>query len=139
MTTKFFDGKTLEKLMIADDQKALLFKCVDGVFIAKADGDCCTESWIESVEMPALGLPAKILSIKSLDLPGSVDNSDDYEVLDVFGYCISTDKGDIVIDFRCSHNGFYGGNMSWPDDKHYYGGVYNQNVSTENWIEIKDE
>jgi hypothetical protein len=58
------------------------------------------------------------------------------EVLAFYGCKISTDKGEIVIDYRNDSNGYYGGNLSWPDDKYFYGGVYKQNVSAEVWRDV---
>lgn len=132
--THCLDDRTITGIELADDKKAMRFLLVDGEpVVAKADGDCCSDTWIEHVELPAMGFPAKVLSVEGLDLPGSVDNSEEYECLAVYGLKIATDKGDIVIDYRNSSNGYYGGNLSWPDDGYFYGGVFGQNVSTEKW------
>ena len=126
-------NKTITGIEIAADQKAMRFLVVGGEpIIAKADGDCCSSTWIEHVELPALGFPATVLSVEDIPLPGSVDDDANYECLAVYGLKISTDKGDIVIDYRNSSNGYYGGDLSWPDD-YFYGGVYGQNVSNEEW------
>lgn len=135
--SKFIVGKTVQQVKIADDKKALLFVCDDGEHIVKIDGDCCSDSWIEHVELPALGFPAEVLSVSNLDLPGSCENHSDYECLAVYGCKISTDKGDMVIDYRNSSNGYYGGDIVWPDE-YFYGGVYNQNVSSLQWVDIEE-
>jgi hypothetical protein len=132
----FLVGKTIVKIMIADDKEALLFMCVDGDHIVKVDADCCSHTWIEHVELPALGFPALVLGVADLELSGSDDNHPEYDCLQVYGCCITTTKGEIVIDYRNSSNGYYGGNLSWPDDSYFYGGVYGQNVSTMNWVDI---
>ena len=130
--TKCLDGKTITGIEVADDKKALRFLIQDGdPIVAKADGECCSDSWVEHVEVPALGFPAKVLEVAGIDLPGST--SDDDGCTSVYGLKIATDKGDLVIDYRNSSNGYYGGDLSWPDDSYFYGGVYRQNVSTENW------
>src|SRR5689334_16432677 len=54
-------GKTLTNVELAADKKAVRFTVDGEQVIAKCDGDCCSETWIECVEMPAAGLPAKIL------------------------------------------------------------------------------
>ena len=100
--------------------------------IAKADGDCCSSSWIEHITLPALGFPAKVIFVDNIDLPGSTNDDPTYECLAVYGLNIITDKGDIIIDYRNSSNGYYGGKLAWPND-YFYGGVYGQNKSTENW------
>ena len=126
------EGKTITQLEIAADKMALRFS-VEGhePIIAKTDGDCCSHSWIESVEIPALGFPAKVLKVEELDTEVGGE-------LDIYGIKIVTDKGDLIIDFRNESNGYYSGNMWWPkeDPEEYngfYGGVYGQNVSKEEW------
>ena len=126
--------KTITGIEIADDKKAMRF-LLDGAepVVAKADGDCCSSTWIEHVEIPAGGFPAKVISVSDLDLPGSSNDDAEYECLAVYGLKITTDKGDLVVDYRNSSNGYYGGNLSWPTDGYFYGGVYGQNISKENW------
>jgi hypothetical protein len=126
--------KIITGVEIADDRKAMRF-LIEGAdpIVAKADGDCCSSSWIEHVELRAGGFPAKVLNVDDIDLPGSNDNDSEHECLAVYGMKIGTDKGDLVIDYRNSSNGYYGGNLSWPDDDYFYGGVHGQNVSNEDW------
>lgn len=130
----FLIGKTLQDVKIADDKKAILFVCDDGNHITKADGDCCSYTWIEHVELPALGFPCKVLSVGALDLPE--DGGDDDKVIKFYGLKLITDKGELVLDYRNSSNGHYGGNLCWPDDGCFDGGVFGQNVSSENWIAV---
>lgn len=132
--SRFLEGKTILGIKIADDRKALLFICDDADHIAKSDGDCCSDSWIENVEMPALGFPARVASVKDLDL-GSEEGEDG--CLAKYGCKITTDKGEIVIDYRNASNGYYGGDLVWPDE-YFYGGVYGQNESTLRWVELND-
>lgn len=124
-------GKTLTKVEVAADKLAIRFTVDGEEVIAKCDADCCSSTWIESVEMPAGGLPAKILEAGDLELP-SRENEDG--LLQFYGLKLTTDKGDLVLDYRNESNGYYGGNLSWPGEYHY-GGVYGQNNSTEEWVE----
>ena len=128
------EGRTLTGMKIADDKKAILFESVEGNIIAKADGDCCSSTWIEHIELPAMGFPAMVMTIEDLNMP-DVEQKDDYEVVQAYGCKISTDKGDIVIEYRNESNGYYGGNLAWPGD-YFYGGVYGQNISEEKWTDI---
>jgi hypothetical protein len=132
------ENKTITAIEIASDRKAMRF-LIDGgePIVAKADGDCCSSSWIEHIEIAARGFPATVVKVEDLDLPGSTDNDREHECLQVYGLEITTDKGEIVIDFRNSSNGYYGGNLSWPDD-YFYGGVSGQNVSTEEWQAVSE-
>ena len=86
----------------------------------------------ENVEMPAGGLPAKILNIEDLDLP---EKREEYVLIQFYGLKFTTDKGDLILDYRNESNGYYGGNLTWPGD-YYYGGVYKQNISNEEFGKI---
>lgn len=130
-------GKTLQAMKIADDKKAILFVTDDGEVIAKADGDCCSSTWIEHIEFPALGFPAKVIAVDDLDMPDH-GSPDEYSEIAYYGCKITTDKGEIVIDYRNESNGYYGGNLAWPDD-YFYGGVHGQNVSTMNWVDVTSD
>lgn len=122
-------NKLLTKVEIASDKLAIRFTVDAELIIAKCDADCCSFTWIESIEMPAGGLPAKILAIADLDLPSQ---DLDGELLQLYGLKLTTDKGDLVLDYRNESNGYYGGSLSWPGE-HHYGGVYGQDNSTEEW------
>lgn len=130
-------GKTIKEIKIADDAQALLFILTDGEIIARTDGDCCSHSWIEHIELPT-ELPATVLACSDLEMPsedGYID-PDQYEYISYYGYKIVTDKGDVIIDYRNSSNGYYGGSISFGEE--IYGGVFDQNISSENWREIVD-
>lgn len=131
----FLVGKTIKDMKIADDKKAIIFICDDGNHIARADGDCCSDTWIETIESPALGFPCKVLQCGDLELFNSDLDDQDGEMA-YYGFGIKTDKGEIVIDYRNLSNGYYGGSIVWPDE-YFYGGVYEQNVSSENWVDIE--
>lgn len=133
-------GKTIVEMKIADDKQALLFVTSEGDnLIARVDADCCSYSWVESVELPALGIPFTVASVSDLDLnkPDQWDEGE-YNLTQFYGARIGTDKGDMVIDYRNESNGYYGGSMNWPGDDYFYGGVHGQNVSKEAWVDIKD-
>jgi len=131
------DGKVIKNMKVADDQKALLIITDQGELIVKVDGDCCSDTWIEAIETPALGFPAKVFHVENLDMP-EPEKRGEFEVTTFYGCKIITDKGEIIIDYRNFSNGYYGGYLSWPDKDNFYGGVFGQNVSTENWLEISD-
>lgn len=132
-------GKKLAAIQIASDREALRFICEDGEVIARCYGDCCSRTWVESVETTAM-LPAVVLSVDSLALPefdGDKDPEirqewDGGELIRFYGCKITTDRGHVIIDYRNESNGYYGGSLGWPGDL-FYGGVYGQNVSNEEW------
>lgn len=128
-------GKTIQNIKIAEDKLALLFVLDnEECLVVGVDTDCCSYMWVESVEMPVLGFPATVFSVRDLEMPdlGDLPGCD---VVAYYGCEISTNKGAIVIDYRNDSNGYYGGNLSWPGD-HHYGGVYGQADSSHNWQDI---
>lgn len=134
--TNILVDEVIEYIKIADDEKAIKFVTNHGCVIVKVDGDCCSDSWIENVDLPALGFPAKVISVEYLDMP-DLGDMEGCDVVAYYGCKIITDKGEMIIDYRNDSNGYYGGNLSWPDDGYFYGGVHGKNVSSENWIDVK--
>ena len=131
-------GKILTGLKLAADRQAILFQTTDGDLKVLVDADCCSYTWVEGIELPALGFPALVTKVEDLDMPESDKASNfhsDPEVLAFYGCKISTDRGEIVIDYRNDSNGYYGGSLSWPGE-HFYGGVHGQNVSKEDWQDV---
>ncbi|MNC82782.1 hypothetical protein D3C76_1797080 [compost metagenome] len=57
-----------------------------------------------------------------------------FEYLQFYGAKISTDRGDMIIDYRNESNGYYGGDIHWP------GGSYYQSASPHQyqWGALKD-
>jgi hypothetical protein len=127
-------GKTVTALHVAEDRQALKFTLSDGELVVQTDADCCSYTWIEHVELPALGFPAVVVAVEDLDMPGGAASTfhADPDYLRFYGCKITTDRGEIVIDYRNDSNGYYGGDLSWPGDYHY-GGVYGQNNSKQEW------
>jgi hypothetical protein len=127
-------GKTITDLQISEDRQALRFVLADGEIVVQVDADCCSYTWIEHVELPALGFPAAVVGVEDLEMPEGTASTfhTDPECLQFYGCKIVTDRGEIVIDYRNDSNGYYGGSLSWPGD-YFYGGVYGQNVSAQQW------
>ena len=128
-------GRTLLGMQIAADRQALLFQTTEGDIEVLVDADCCSYTWIEGIELPALGFPALVTAVDDLDMPDAEQPSTfhkDPDCLQFYGCKVSTDRGDIVIDYRNDSNGYYGGSLVWPG-QHFYGGVFGQNDSAKDW------
>ena len=109
-------GKIVTGISLSSDKEKIKFE-VEGSepIVAFTTADCCSSTWIESVETPALGLPATVVSVEDLDLSHlGNDNHPEHDCLQVYGTKIITDRGELVIDYRNSSNGYYGGNLVWP-------------------------
>lgn len=135
MSDHILVGKVITGIKIAKDKQVLLFVTTDGNIKALCYGDCCSETWIEHIEMPALCLPAKILGVRDLEMP-DLGNMPGRNFISYYGLKISTDKGDIVIDYRNDSNGYYCGNLLWPDSNGLYCGYINKD---SDWVQIGEE
>jgi hypothetical protein len=74
-------------------------------------GDCCSETWIEHLEMPNNIIGATILDIENIDLPEKEKTIPAEGVHKFYRTIIKTDKGDIDIEYRNESNGYYGGSL----------------------------
>ena len=108
-------GRVLNGIKISPDNCAISLLTDVGVLYADAVGDCCSSSWIEHIEVPALGMPALIVAVEDLDML-DLGDQDGHECMQYYGYKITTDSGDLVIDYRNSSNGYYGGWLQWQDE-----------------------
>lgn len=71
------------------------------------EGDCCSSSWIEHLTYPDDLKEAEILDITEQTMEAREDP--EYEYLQVYETRFRTTKGDIVLEYRNSSNGYYGG------------------------------
>src|SRR5262245_56661086 len=117
-------GKVITGMQIAADQQALRFVLADGEMVVNVDADCCSYSWVEHVELPALKSRATVISVSDIEMPEAAASTfhSGQEVLAFYGCKIITDRGEIVIDYRNDSNGYYGGSLVWPGE-YLYGGV----------------
>jgi hypothetical protein len=131
-------GKKVTAVYLAEDGGAIRFDIEGGdPIVAHADGDCCSRSWIEYVETPE-NLLGTVTAVEDIDLAkeGTWDK-DGYEYVQFYGCKITTEKGSSLLDYRNESNGYYGGSLEWPGKASYfYGGVFGQNVSKEEWRQI---
>ena len=83
-----------------------------GTLRGTPEGDCCSSSWIESVECDA---PPGALFVGSLeddpDLP--VPDWHDGAERKVYFGTLLTDRGRIIWEMRNESNGYYGGWVNW--------------------------
>jgi len=109
-------GKTLTKIEIEDSESTLLIHTTDGIYMFTAEGDCCSQSWIEHFSSPEI--PCIITDVKEIEMSNS---SHSYDIkptvhkhhteyyMKYYFYEIITDKGSYLIEMRNSSNGYYGG------------------------------
>lgn len=107
-------GKTVKAIYITDDDQQLWFDTNAGYYAFVTDNDCCNHVWFcyfNGVDK----LPARVKSTK--DYPwekltqGQFVMGDEAE--DRVLFTLVTTKGNIDIEVRNSHNGYYGGSVKW--------------------------
>lgn len=91
----------------------ITFKFQDGFERSfSVEGDCCSHSWIEHLEMPGDIVGATLLDVDD-SAPITQDHAEhdgEYpECISVYNTSFKTDRGEIVLEFRNSSNGYYGG------------------------------
>ncbi len=125
-------GKTITEVLISEDGAAIKFVVLGGEpIVARADGDCCSQSWIEDMQGVDQIINSPIVAVEEVgDMPEVAGNRYDHyeEEMAYYGCKITSGKGYALIDYRNSSNGYYGGSLSWGEDYHY-GGVYGQNTA----------
>lgn len=108
-------------LGIAARDDVLRIKTGEGEFECRVSADCCSRSWIETIEAPNDLRGAEILDVVDSgacpDAEGfeqSFVRSESGNELKVYSTTIRTTKGDVVIEYRNESNGYYGGSLLPP-------------------------
>lgn len=113
MDLKPLIGRKLVSVEVSDDKEVVTFRFTDGFVSYAAEGHCCSQSWIEHITVPPDIAGAEITHWAENEM-GEVDNADDWETIRVYQQSFRTDKGDIVLEYRNSSNGYYGGYLRGP-------------------------
>ena len=109
-------GREVTGFALSNDSETLSLSFRDG---GSADlvteGDCCSTTWIESIDTPEY-LKGTIQAIENIDMP-SLGNTPTpkrgyVDEVQYYGLKITTDKGSAVIDYRNDSNGYYGGSIN---------------------------
>jgi hypothetical protein len=107
-------GQKIATVEAQVDGEQLLFVLSDGrKEKCYVEGDCCSYSWIEHLTVPDGVNGAVVLSVQ--EVGGEEITHPHHECLRVYHTSIKTTAGDIVIEYRNSSNGYYGGAISSPE------------------------
>ena len=108
-----FYGKTIDKFVYDTDYLEFLFS--DGeVLTGTAWGDCCSVTWIESIDLPGV-ITGELVKIENISMPIPEYNEKAYEYLEFYGIRITTTSGIAIVDFRNESNGYYSGAIEWSN------------------------
>lgn len=103
----------VEKIELSDDRYTLV---INRKYQLVVDAGCCSETWIEHIIGVKQLLRSKIRSVERLEFPSAyveyltkAEPSADYT--QYYGLAISSNNGQMIIDFRNRSNGYYGGSI----------------------------
>jgi hypothetical protein len=103
-------GRTIHAVYISDDKVYLTLELDDGYAHFWVDGDCCSNTWIESVQLPALGMGGIIAEI--IEHPTFEDAaSTEDDCVQVYQTILVTTMGEMMVEYRNASNGYYGGSI----------------------------
>ena len=118
-------GERINGLFVANDKWTLVFRTINGKYHRFDTGnDCCNSVWFNHVNgVDIFGKDnsfdllrgATVLEVESKDFERQEDE-DEYECIDDAFVTIRTDRGYIDLEVRNSHNGYYGGTISYNED-----------------------
>ena len=116
-------GRTLAGVEASEDNEVLTLLYVDGTASRyRAEGECCSSTWIEHLTIPADIEGATITGISEGEyVDGREATAEEREaagvargyvdVLQVYQSAIQTDRGEVIIEYRNDSNGYYGGSL----------------------------
>lgn len=109
-------GKRVMEFKLTTDHQVLILFFLDGSHVFfEVDADCCSHSWIESLDLVD-NLFGVISSVEDIPMPDlgtiTTEKQKDVTCVKYYGLKITTNKGSCVIDYRNDSNGYYGGSIS---------------------------
>lgn len=108
---KMFIGKAYKELSISEDKRWLLLTTITGeVECYLAEGDCCSNSWIEHISgVEALTSGCEIFEEEHVDIETSWADESEEEYIRVSAIKLKTVQGYVDIEYRNLSNGYYSG------------------------------
>jgi len=118
-------GKRINGLFIGDDDWALVFRDINGRhYCFRTKNDCCNTVWFNHLNGVSTVLGegnvfdilrgAMVTAVESKGW--SEDRADGYDVIQDGFWTIKTDRGYIDLEVRNSHNGYYGGSVTYDEE-----------------------
>lgn len=104
-------NKKIKSITMTTDKESFTFEMEDGTTSTfGVEGDCCSQSWIEYMTVPNDMSGATLLDFEESSYVA--DTAPDHNCLKVYQSYFKTDRGDIVLEYRNSSNGYYGGYLT---------------------------
>lgn len=116
-------GMVLVNAWVEQEDNTLLFLAFEeGVLVFETEGDCCSNSWIEYIQAPAMGYDAIIAEVSG-EVEYRMESDETHDCLKFYQQVIKTTKGDLVIEYRNSSNGYYGGALRFKEWRPFPTGI----------------
>ena len=96
-------------LSIEFSEKTLRFNMKGDAICFDAFGDCCSTSYIESIDNPEIFKNAEFISVESVS--GETKEEKELDVHKWTFYKFKTSKGMATLSFRNESNGYYDGHL----------------------------
>lgn len=101
-------GEKILSIELSNGSRDLSIETENHLYKYEANGDCCANAYIESIDNIDWLINEEVMYTNSLRL----DSEElEYSVIDYHRYEISSAKGTCSIELRVSHNGYYGGSI----------------------------
>lgn len=122
---KKYEGRKIEKVELSADKEFFSIEFEGGETVRfGVEGDCCSHSWIEHLETPNDLKGATLLDVAEDSMDATDDDAynppraaastyhpREHECLQVYSTRFITDRGEVVLEYRNSSNGYYGGSL----------------------------
>jgi hypothetical protein len=107
-------GKKLHSCLVLGERDVFVLLFEDAFVVFDVEGDCCSRSWIEHLEVPIDLAGSTFLHFDESE-PVEVEHPD-HDCLKVYKSSFKTNRGEIVLEYRNSSNGYYGGSLNRRDE-----------------------
>ena len=104
-------GRTVSRVFVAPGEHTLYLDTEEGVLAFAAVGDCCSQTWFADITGVDALIGARVVAADDLEMEPVDDNRGRSEVDQFYGVQLTTPRGRVVIAYRNSSNGYYGGWM----------------------------
>ena len=105
-------GKKITGLSRITDQ-VLIFDTPSESVAYQTDSECCSETWFDALEGVDNLIGHTVCSVEALSF-GQIDDGDN--IIQPYGYKVTTDAGSFLLIFRNKSNGYYGGSVILTHD-----------------------
>jgi hypothetical protein len=114
MDTRPLVGKILAAVAVSEDKERLIFHLEDGRTVTyRTEADCCSSTWIEHLTVPPDVAGSEVTGVAEQEM-GELGEHQDFEVIQLYQTSFATAKGEIIVEYRNSSNGYYGGWLEGP-------------------------